>query len=467
MTTSTQPLRGAIYARQSRGKTKSVNEQVTACTADVVAQGYEVVGVFTDLVSASRYGVRQRGDHGRLLAEIAGGALGLVATWSPDRADRTLTTWSAFLDACRARGVLIRITDHERTYDMGNPRDWRQLAEDGIDAAYFSEKLSRAVTRGVRGAAESGRPPMGPCPYGYRRVYAPETGRLTGQEPDPTTAPTVRRIFEDVTRGVPLSSITEDLNTSGVAPPGTGKRWYRQRVRLVALNPSYAGLRRHNGTTHEASWEPLVSAETFYSAVRILSESGRFRTARPGRQVHLLTYLGTCFRGHPLTARGAVYVCTKGCVHVARAPLDELVEAVTVEALADPRVYRHLRQASDSTDREVLAARDEVARLNARLREWRVSAARGKTTPASLAVVEAELAGQITAATKVAATAGVPAGMRELLEPSADVEARWEAATLGARRDLIRSLMTVTVHGVGQRSGVPVAERVSLERVNL
>lgn len=469
--------RVGIYGRQSRGKTKSIDEQIAECTADVERDGHQVVATYTDLVSASRYGSRQRGDHAKLLADVAAGNLDMVATWSPDRADRNLTTWSGFLDSCREHRVLIRVTDHDHTYDMAKARDWRQLAEDGIDAAYFSEKLSSAVTRGVGGAARSGRPPMGPCPFGYRRLYDSSTGELIRQEPDPQTAPVVRGIFDEVARSVPLVKVVARLNAEGIPPPGTAshrtgsKRWYRMRVREMVLNPAYIGKRRHrnrgrNATgrpeLYDATWEPLISEETFWAASHVLTQPGRLAMARPGRQKHLLSYLAVCHRDHPIRGQVQAYCCQSGCVWVPRGPADRLVRGAMIAFLSRDDVYALLRQAGEDADREVLAARDEVARLRADLDRWRLSAARGPTTPETMAVVEAELTRQIREADRRAERAAIPPALRQVLEPGRDVAQRWDDAPIAARRDLIRALVVVQLHPAGRDHTVSIADRVRI-----
>jgi hypothetical protein len=236
--------------------------------------------------------------------------------------------------------------------------------------------------------------------------------------------------------------------------------------------PAYAGLRIHRrqgrngngrGELYPAGWEPLVSPETWHAAQRVLNQPDRSTVRRPGKTVHLLSMIATCHNGHPLVVKkGVRYVCQPGCVGCQKAALDELVQAVVVETLADPEVYGRLRQAGERTDAEVQGARDEAATLRARLAEYRERARRGTIDADDFADIAAGLKDDITAADSRAERAMVPPALRPFTEPGIDVEARWDAATLQAKREVIRSLMTVTVRPAGRNPRAELAGRVDL-----
>ncbi|SIR65284.1 recombinase family protein [Micromonospora avicenniae] len=453
--------RAGVYGRQSVGKRKSILEQLAAGEETVREEGWTLAGTYEDGTSASRYGTKPRGGWAKVLEDIEAGRLDVLVLWESSRGDRTPETWFAFLSSCRSKGVKIHVITHERTYNLDNARDWKSLAEEGVSNAYESEVLSIRTRRGVAASAKSGRPPMGRPVYGYRRVYDSRTGELLGQEPDPATAPIARSIIEQVARSVPISVIARDLNDRGVPAP-YGANWYRQRIRDMATNPAYVGLRKHKEETYRADWEPIVSEQVFYAAQRILNEPTRLSQARPGRQKHLLTYLATCPEGDPMTGKDQTdYACRRGHISIRREPVDRLVTELVLGRLAMPDIYDRMRRAGESADREVTEARNKAAELRARLDEFRRSAIRGETTPATLAFAEAELAAQIEAEEARAASASLPVALREFAGPPEDVRARWEAAPLAARRTVIRTLMKIVIIPT-QRAYLPAHQRVKV-----
>lgn len=474
-------LRAAVYGRESQANVKSIDDQVAIGAGVVADQGWELAGTFDDGSSASRFARRARADWARLLDEIDAGRIDVVVVWELSRGSRKVGEWVTVLDHCRELGVRIHVVDHDRTYDPTRAADYKTLANGAVDAAYETDHLSERVRRGNGKAAEDGRPPGGAAPYGYWRRHEVEPGARRAtvyQEPDPETAPVVARIVADVAAGKPLARIARDLDAAGVPAPARPNRspgrWQARHVRGIAINPAYAGLRRHNGdepTT--AKWPAIVSAETFHAARRVLAdnarkvrEDGEVRRRVPGQQRHLLSFVATCHEGHPLAWAGGRYKCKPhGHGTVNAAALDELVEAVVVEMLATPEVYRRLRQAGDVTDAQAQRARDGLATLEARLADYRDRARRGRIDADDFADIAAGLKADITAARERADETGLPPALRPFTEPGADVEARWDAAPLAARREVIRALVTVTVRPAGRRgrTPVPVADRVDIE----
>lgn len=473
--------RAAIYSRQSKDKTKSLDEQATECETDAVEQGWTVDRRYSDGVSASRFAKQAREHWPKLLADLEAGHIDVLILWESSRGDRDAESWLGLLRRCRDRGVRIRVTSHERTYNLAVPADWKTLATEGIDSSYESEKTSLRLRRAVAAQAKQGRP-HGPVIFGYQRVYGvDDKGKryLVEQRPHPDQAPIVVEIFHRVARGDSITAIVNDLNERGVPAP-RGGQWGRNTPRSIALNIEYTGKRELRGEVYAAVWPPLVEESLYLAAKRRLTDPAR-KSTRPGRQRWLLSYLGKCWCGawlHGIPERAGKrlksrYECERSgsghCSIVAgtlptggddETPIDGLdpfVIAVVVQRLAqlDGPDLRH------TDDAAVLAAREEVARLQARLDEWRESARRGETSPASLAAIEAGLLEDIRQARRRAVAAAVPPALVELVDGVdvvADVESRGKviAARLAGmpvsvRREVISLLVDVTVHRAAVR----------------
>lgn len=139
----------------------------------------------------------------------------------------------------------------------------------------------------------------GRAPYGYRAV---DQGDGTAFEPDPLTAPVVRRIFEDYLSGSGFQVIAERLTADGVLRPSAydpgrnphhiGRAWSKAAVRAIVTNDRYAGkfvldqpsdcdLCAHRCATRNQV--PLISGEAHRRVQEILA---RHRNSAPGRQCH-------------------------------------------------------------------------------------------------------------------------------------------------------------------------------------
>jgi DNA invertase Pin-like site-specific DNA recombinase len=536
-------VRAASYSRNSVNVQHSIRSQKARHRAAAEAQGFELVAELADGSSASRYAGRPRDAWPELLELLP--QLDVVMLWEASRGDRTLATWIQFLDRCRDLGVLIFDTGHGKALDPANAREYRSLAEDGVDAAYESDKISMRTRRGLASAAEAGRPAASTT-YGYERVYHDRSGAFVAQREHPVHAPIVREIIDRLGRGESRTGVAADLTRRGVPTPegpaayveqimrakrrGSSEReiaadlrrrgvlalspgeaesvvaevigrveghdadrepqhviaadlqerglwavlpgWQVTTLARIAVNPAYVGVRVHRPKRGEvaeyaAMWPALVSQDEHNRVVRTLTAADRRRTwaARPGRATTMVGNIAICGPcGKKVASKGrGEYRC---CVSIDQAAVDELVTGALVAWVSDPAMFRQLRKASADDDRDILAARAEIHRLSTALDEWRVSAARGQTTPDSLAVIEADITKQLRDAQRQADKAATPPAVRDLLGDGhdvneAEVRARLAAAPLGAQRDLVRTLMTVTVHGARER-GRKATDRVEI-----
>lgn len=477
-------LRAAIYDRASKdraGERKSVTEQRAGNEAACAANGWAVAERYADNHrSASRFSRTERPEWDRFLADLQGGRFGVVVMWESSRGDRKASQWIAFLDSCRELGVLIHVTSHHRTYDMRVARDWRVLAEDGVDNAYETEKLSERIRRGLRANAASGRP-HGKVLYGYVRRYDSRTGVLVGQDADErkrvaltpacvtgravvgvgevyTRAGVVREVAERFAGGATQRALVVDLNRRGIPAP-EGGIWRTPQLRSILGNPAYIGYRRHQGEVIPSpDWfPPILAADVHYACVGRLGDPQR-RGARDSSVKHLLSGLAMCglcggwMRVLVDQARGgARYVCQPTTPerapgrHAVRsqARVEEYLEGLAVAWMAQPEPVRVLTDDGDGGDDEQQRVLGQAAELRARLDKCYEQAAVGELTATGLAKVEQRILADIEV---LEATSRRLRG-RLVLAPARvgnaeDAQAQWDEWDVAERRELLRGLFS-------------------------
>ena len=373
--------RAGLYDRVSKKATgkeaRSLASQKERNEDACGQHGWIIAARYTDPgISASRYARRGRDDWPRLLADIAAGVLDVVVLWESSRGDRQLETWAAFLRACRENNVLIYVTSHGRLYNMRNRRDWRTLAEEGVDAEDESNKIADRVQRGLDASLGQGRP-HGRCPFGMIREYD-QFRNLVAQRPDPETAWAPQEVLHRLAAMEPESAIARDMAARN-APTPRGGKWTASLVRRIGSCHAYAGHRYYDpdrtgdGVLYDGmeNWEPLVDLEIWRAAnTRVVS--GRRGSLRPGQKhKHLLSYLAECGKCEGQLSvrqnRGGVplYFCKdNGCSAMRMDWLDDYVTGHACARLNTPDFWDELLNPDDPAGR---AARAEEADLRQQL----------------------------------------------------------------------------------------------------
>jgi hypothetical protein len=239
------------------------------------------------------------------------------------------------------------------------------------------------------------------------------------------------------------------LDARGV-PFSTGKPakegWSENRIRRILTNPSYTGKRTHHGqVVGDATWEPILDDQTFDACVAKYADPAR-QKYRGGADVkHLLSGIARCgICGSPLYAgksRGwSVYVCRAGKGHLTRSKeyLEDYVTAVILERLATIELDDITAEAPEAAE-----ARAEAVELRARLDSAVAEFTAGELSAGTLAKVEADLEPRIAEAERRARAAGPSLAVAALAGEG--VDGRWDALTVEQRREIVRTLMHVTV----------------------
>jgi DNA invertase Pin-like site-specific DNA recombinase len=465
-TTSTDVIRAALYARVSTTD-QSLARQYEANRAAAAERGWLVTEYEDPGLSASRFAGRDGGANrahwSRLLGDLAGGRIDVLVLWEPSRGDRQLTGWSELLDTCRRTGTLVHITSHGRTYDPADARDWRSLAEDGIDSAYESEKLSKRIKAGKDYWHSQGHPYGGAVPYGIKRINDPDRprNRWLRDEPDPQTGPVARRIIRDIGAGVPLAALARTLTAEGIPTPGRSATWHPTTLVKMAENPAYVAA-------------GVVTAEESAAARTRLARSKR-TGERPARQEHRYSGCLACYKcGSPVrgVAQGNVrYRCRNGCVSMLAAPVDAWIDALAVERLSRPDLLVLVAVADAGS-----AARfwTEADQHRAAMAEAAASYAAGKLPLPVLEQVTTDLQARLDVAEAAARAAETPSALAGLPDENrAIVAERWDALTVSARRAALRALAPLAQLRPGTKghasggsgrhaAGTPIENRVVL-----
>lgn len=442
-------LRAAVYGRESKGKTKSVADQVRIGESTVVEHGWIHAGVYSDKTSASRFAAKARGGWTALRADVEAGSIDLMVLWETSRGSRTLADWVNLLDTSRSRGVLLHVVSHERTYDPRRSADYKALADAGVSAAHSSDQASEAILRGVASSAVDGKP-HGRVPFGYERSVWYEGSpkvKMIEQHPHPVHSVLVRDIITRVASREPLIAILRDLNSRGVPSP-TGGRWGVEALHRLVRNPAYVGLRHHRGALTDAVWPGIMSPAMWHLANLVLDEPNR-RTNQPGGLRHLLSYFGTTADGGRWNFSRGRYRCyVDHCTSIVAATADELITRLIVARLCKADA----RELFAPDDTASVTAREELARLEAELAEARASfAIPGGISAAALAMKEGAMAAPIADARRRSRPTGAPLAVLQLLDAAEfgeeHVRPVWDGLPLPAQRGVIETLFESIVLG--------------------
>jgi DNA invertase Pin-like site-specific DNA recombinase len=478
--------RPAAYGRNSKAMTKSISDQITIGIGACRALHEQDPVVYSDSTSASKYRRVARGGWDRIVADVDAGAIDWLWLWEPSRGSREAWEWLKFLELCAQRGVLIHIHSHGRngrTYDPDNRRDWKTLADEGLEADNDSRKTSERVLRGKSEAAEAGRP-VGHVSYGYRRLYDPNSGDFVRQEIDDkarewgsSPAAIVRRIFADAHRGRPISEIVAELNAKGIPSPRAiaaaerpskkalgeydGLRWNRSPVRAMLTNRAYLGERMARGELAYANaWPALIEPEIFHAVGALMSDPKRRRN-KSSKARHLLTHIAVCGQCDHVLVAGTYGARTKPrlrCNHGyhSAAPMqliDVRVTAWICDWIARPGRLAALRELEGSD--EAKAARADADRLRTELKQWeaQLDDPDSPLSPAEYARRKQAIVGKLTEAEGQAMAASAYATAQEFTDADSDVGkvARiWGGLSLYRRRDIVRELVEVRLYPAGK-----------------
>lgn len=456
----TEPVRCGIYARISSdvtGLALGVQRQIEDCTAEAGRRGWQIVDTYTDNdVSATRR--KPRPQYERMMADIRNGRLSGLIVWDVDRLTRTPRELEDVIDLADRHGLALASVGGE--IDLATPQGRMTARIKGTVARHETEQQSRRLKRKLRERAEAGKA-HGAVAYGYRRVIEhDDNGNRLGASDElmPEQAEVIRESARLLLAGQSLRSVAAELNRRG-STSARGLPWNSATLKQVLVRDRNAGLRRHQGQViGDGLWPAIYDRGTHDRVVALLTDPGR-KTSLGTTRRHLLTGIARCGRdgcdGRMVANKGRTnpgqkqqppaYTC-QACTRVRRkqAAVDELVESVMIARLALPDALSALA----TTDPvEVERARNEVAKLEARLDLAADQYADGVLTGEQLRRITERIRPQVEGARQVINSRMPVTWASDMTGP--DSESCWREASLDVRRSLIELLCEVTILPTG------------------
>ncbi|CAN5821723.1 recombinase family protein [soil metagenome] len=230
-------LRAAIYTRVSSDRQEregaSLDTQLAACREYAGDHGYEIVGEYQDVHTGGQY--RERPGLSGLRQLVRAGSVDVVISHAVDRLSRAQAHLYIITEEVEDHGGRLEFVT-EKFEDSATGRFL--MSAKGFAAEVEREKRAENAMRGRRNRARNGKPISGRLLYGYRYKDV----ERTKVEPDPITAPIVKRIYHEASTGKTLRQIGFGLTGDGIpTPSGKSKAWDISSLRYILRHPNYTG----------------------------------------------------------------------------------------------------------------------------------------------------------------------------------------------------------------------------------
>ncbi len=186
--------------------------------------------------------------------------------WKTDRLSRDQYDGPIIKNALRTAGVkTVYVAEYIPENDEGSAVIMESLYQ--AMAAQFAIQHAKNVLRGIEFAQEN-------CLYWGRTIFGYKGKPDSKYEIDEEKAPIVRKIYNDYANGVPMKTIVDYLNSSGIKSV-RNKDMTINSVHRILTNTSYIG-EYHIGDTSIAGGMPrIIDDELFFQVQKMLKKNKR------------------------------------------------------------------------------------------------------------------------------------------------------------------------------------------------
>jgi site-specific DNA recombinase len=447
---ATRMRRCGIYVRISQdrsGQGLGVERQEKACRKHAIARGWDIAAVYIDNDVSASSG-KKRPEYQRMLRDLRDNVINAVCVWDLDRLTRRPIEIEEFISLADKHDVALASVGGDFDLSTDNGRMYARIK--GAVARAEVERKSERTTAADLQAAEAGKPRATVRCFGFEADNIRHNKREAKQLLWATNA---------VIAGDSLIEVARTLTDRGFSST-LGRPFDGITLRQLLMRPRNAGLSSYRReVVGKGIWEPIVPEETWRTLVTMLSEPGR-RTATDNHPRWLLSGVALCgapgcdetlrigsVKTRQPGVKRRVYRCRTG-THLARdsTALDDFVARLVIARLARPDAI-DLVKPEERVDLKVLHA--ETRMLRKRLEQFAVQAADGEITGAQLRVATKRVQDKLGELERDIALAS----RTDTLAPLAgreDAAQRWKALSLSRQRDIVRTLMTVTVLPTGR-----------------
>ena len=247
--------RAVIYARYSAGSgqtDQSIEGQVRECKAYIKKNNMQLAGIYADRHITGR--TDRRPEFQRMIGDAEAGAFDVLVVYTTDRFSRDKYDSAIYKRKLKDCGVQIRYA--AENIPEGPEGILLEALMEGW-AQYYSEELSRKITRGMHDTALKRKSTGATTPIGY--IVGPDQT----YEIDPDTAPHIVRAFEMFLEDSSFADISRYFTANGIRT-SRGNPVNGNAVRKLLTNKRYIGEYKWSDVVIEGGMPAIVPEDLFY-----------------------------------------------------------------------------------------------------------------------------------------------------------------------------------------------------------
>lgn len=409
-----------------------------------------------------------------ILADLAAGRAHALLAEDLDRAMRDPYDLEDLIDVVERYGCSAESISGSLRFTAGGTDAEINMARGMVNHANMASRdTARRVSQGRERSAAAGKWAGGPRPFGYGPLVTdaaghPVTDQKTGKPMRdyyavvPEEADAVAWATDAVLGGVSLKACARDLERRGV-PTVSGVPWTPETLSDILRRPRNAGLSEYHGEiVGEGRWPAIVPRDKWEAVTRFLNQPDRQSGPGPapkwlGSGIYLCGKCPGRVQLYVLSLREsnrapAYYCSARGHLRRRVDLVDDWVEAVVVRRLKEPDTADLLMARGRDLGIDVGALRARAAELLGNRSNLTVDKGLGRCSQADYVRATNAINKELAAIEDKLATAAGD-GMMAPLVDAQDTAAAWAMLPLGARREVLRRLVKVTILPVGHKGG--------------